>query len=334
MTRDEAIRTLSLDSSASAHQGERRYQELYSEFQLRLTNAPTAGLKRIYQQRLRELDDARAALLVPSTANDVDLPAPTPVDAADPVGPETSDETELVGSITDGDEARAPNRRRFGWPWRVAAGVIAVWFLLHVTRVARARSVANVGSGPAASDTAAPRDKPRSALTKERPSTKGPAPAISSTNAASKGDPPLDDQRVLLFATGDDGSVTELIRTTLAHERLTVVAAEDADPRTTAGDSRTDLFRADARRRGARLLALVSISTTPSSAANEFGMQSADASVDLRLVDAQSGEIIASRQSHQTGAGTSVASAASNAVRRAAEVAASAVATDIATHRR
>jgi len=40
----------------------RRYQKLYNDFQIRLTNAPTPSLKKMYQKNIQDLRAAAEAL--------------------------------------------------------------------------------------------------------------------------------------------------------------------------------------------------------------------------------------------------------------------------------
>lgn len=55
MTKTEAAEFLSLSENASAEDVRGRFQELYSDYHIRLTNAPTATLKRVYQRNLEEV---------------------------------------------------------------------------------------------------------------------------------------------------------------------------------------------------------------------------------------------------------------------------------------
>jgi hypothetical protein len=79
MNRADAAAILNIDPAASPEETRRAYQELFTEHQFRLTNAPTPGLKSLYQSRLRELDEARDILLAqePTDAT-LDLPTDQP----------------------------------------------------------------------------------------------------------------------------------------------------------------------------------------------------------------------------------------------------------------
>lgn len=49
-SRIEYLEILNLDESATINEIEARFNELYSDFQIRLTNAPTPNLKKLYQK--------------------------------------------------------------------------------------------------------------------------------------------------------------------------------------------------------------------------------------------------------------------------------------------
>lgn len=78
MTNTEAAAILNVNTSASPDDVRRAYQELFSEYQFRLTNAPTPSLKNLYHGRLRELDEARATLVGVEPDQIVDLPTNEP----------------------------------------------------------------------------------------------------------------------------------------------------------------------------------------------------------------------------------------------------------------
>lgn len=82
--RASALRVLELGGDAGEQQIQQRYRELYSEFQVRLTNAPTAELKATYQKRVDALRAALGILAPQSDAGaDSDLPALGPVEGDD-----------------------------------------------------------------------------------------------------------------------------------------------------------------------------------------------------------------------------------------------------------
>lgn len=54
----QAAELLGIGPGASAPEIRRQYQRIYNDYQIRLTNAPTASLKRMYQKNLQELKAA------------------------------------------------------------------------------------------------------------------------------------------------------------------------------------------------------------------------------------------------------------------------------------
>jgi preprotein translocase subunit Sec63 len=60
----EAAEILGVRPGASRDEVRQHYQKIYNDFQIRLTNAPTAALKRMYQKNLQDLK-AAADLLAP-----------------------------------------------------------------------------------------------------------------------------------------------------------------------------------------------------------------------------------------------------------------------------
>jgi hypothetical protein len=333
VTRDDALHTLSLTADATADMVEARYRELYSEFQIRLTNAPTPPLKRVYQQRLRELEEARGALIASAPDQGADLPIAAPVntaDANDVVDAWAADIKEVFG---------APRKRRptLTYLWRAAAVIVGMWVMLRVVAVARARTPGNAAKANAASVVSIP--APSKTNVEKKPASKPaeamPAKPATAAKAATIDKPavpalPVSDNRVLLVVAGDEsGGAADMMRAALARGGFDIAIGDDE-----AGPPHVDRLRAAAIHRGARLLALARVAITPSTAANEFGMASADAAIDVKIVDATTGEIVASRQSHQTGAGTSAVGAASNAVRRGMEQVAPAIASELSARRR
>ena len=80
MEKSQAAALLDLPEMASVDAVRRRYQELYSEYQVRLTNAPTASLRSIYQKNLRELQEASSVLLAGAPLDSSeDLPSAEPL---------------------------------------------------------------------------------------------------------------------------------------------------------------------------------------------------------------------------------------------------------------
>lgn len=82
MNRDEALTVLGIEPTQdlSFAQVRKRYQELYSDYQVRLENAPTPDLKKTYQKNVLDLRDACEFLAPGSVAGTAqDLPSPEPI---------------------------------------------------------------------------------------------------------------------------------------------------------------------------------------------------------------------------------------------------------------
>ncbi len=62
MSAAEAAEILGVAPGAPAHEIRSRYQKIYNDFQIRLTNAPTPSLKRMYQKNLQDLKAAAEVL--------------------------------------------------------------------------------------------------------------------------------------------------------------------------------------------------------------------------------------------------------------------------------
>jgi len=80
MTREEAIHLLGVSDSSTDQDIQKKYNDLYNDYQIRLTNAPTPNLKKLYQKNLQELNEAVNLLLKSETAGILkDLPSSAPV---------------------------------------------------------------------------------------------------------------------------------------------------------------------------------------------------------------------------------------------------------------
>jgi hypothetical protein len=87
MTPSEAAAILGVGEDVAIDDLRRRYETLHNDYQIRLTNAPTAALKKTYQQKLQELVTAASALH-PSFAaavRNADLPSAEPTLDADEI---------------------------------------------------------------------------------------------------------------------------------------------------------------------------------------------------------------------------------------------------------
>lgn len=80
MTREEAFTILGLSSDSGEEQIKKRYADNYNDYQIRLTQAPTPNLKKLYQKNLQELNDAMEILIQGSSSGmNRDLPGSAPV---------------------------------------------------------------------------------------------------------------------------------------------------------------------------------------------------------------------------------------------------------------
>jgi hypothetical protein len=84
MTRDEAVQLLGLDGETRGGSARRRYEELFNDYQIRLSNAPTPALKRKYRETLTSLESAIAVLAPTADIQEGDLPSRTPPSIAAP----------------------------------------------------------------------------------------------------------------------------------------------------------------------------------------------------------------------------------------------------------
>ena len=111
MTRDEAAGVLGVSALAGAAEIRYRYQELYSDFQIRLTNAPTPSLKRMYQKNLQEIEAASKLLLSGGTAADTygDLPSAEPLYQAAADSPMARQPSSLAKSPEPGTRSHEPS---------------------------------------------------------------------------------------------------------------------------------------------------------------------------------------------------------------------------------
>jgi hypothetical protein len=81
MTKAEAADLLGVQEHAPLDRIRRRFEELHNDFNIRLTNAPTAALRKTYQQNLQDLRAAVELLAPGAAAQMVDLPAAEPAGA-------------------------------------------------------------------------------------------------------------------------------------------------------------------------------------------------------------------------------------------------------------
>jgi hypothetical protein len=80
MTKEEAMELLNVSEGAASNEIGQAYKQLFSDYQIRLTNAPTPHLKTLYQNNLKKLEEAIKILLPEGIGGGLeDLPTDTPV---------------------------------------------------------------------------------------------------------------------------------------------------------------------------------------------------------------------------------------------------------------
>ena len=128
----KALAVLTLEPGASAETIEKRFNELYSDMQIRLTNAPTPNLKKLYQKNLQELEDAFAFLTAGAKVSS-DLPSarPTISNDRDFVPPPRVQPTVQTNSKTQ----KAAAKKSGPTPALIAGYALAILFLAAVVLV-------------------------------------------------------------------------------------------------------------------------------------------------------------------------------------------------------
>ncbi|MCF8364988.1 MAG: hypothetical protein K9H16_04360 [Bacteroidales bacterium] len=84
MQKDEALQLLNLKDNATSEEIVAKYNEQYSDYQVRLTNAPTPNLKKLYQKNLQELEEAKSVLISGTDTDTSELVSKTPVYGSKP----------------------------------------------------------------------------------------------------------------------------------------------------------------------------------------------------------------------------------------------------------
>jgi hypothetical protein len=80
MNKSEASELLNLSTNATKTEISSAYKKLFSDYQIRLSNAPTPHLKTLYQNNLKKLEDAMKVLLPEGLGGGLeDLPSDTPI---------------------------------------------------------------------------------------------------------------------------------------------------------------------------------------------------------------------------------------------------------------
>lgn len=79
MQKEDALQLLNLKDNATSEEILAKYNEQYSDYQVRLTNAPTPNLKKLYQKNLQELEEAKSVLISGTDTDTSELVSKTPV---------------------------------------------------------------------------------------------------------------------------------------------------------------------------------------------------------------------------------------------------------------
>ncbi len=117
MTKEEAATLLGVSTNAAPNEVRQRYQELYSEYQIRLTNAPTPGLKKAYQKNLQEFQEASQTLCPQSLIDSTqDLPAAQPSLVSEMEVLTPSNRSRAVAKSDAISSAPAPDAMQAGLP--------------------------------------------------------------------------------------------------------------------------------------------------------------------------------------------------------------------------
>jgi len=80
MTREESLELFDLPEEATKEEITEKYREMYSDYMLRLTNAPTPNLKKIYNQNIQKLESAFKTLCPDADIDETQfLPSDKPI---------------------------------------------------------------------------------------------------------------------------------------------------------------------------------------------------------------------------------------------------------------
>lgn len=134
MTREEAIILLGIDEESENDEIIQKFQSLYSDYRIRLTNAPTPNLRKLYQKNLHELEDAKNVLLEEGLISSSDLPISQPIFEASKRRPNSSQERpDIVKPSKKKSTAPfQPKKMKLEWPILVAIGSVSLTVLFAI----------------------------------------------------------------------------------------------------------------------------------------------------------------------------------------------------------
>jgi hypothetical protein len=139
MTKEEAAAILGILPTSTIEEVRRRYQELHSDYQIRLTNAPTPMLRKAYQKNLQELREASQVLypgLELTTASDLPTSQPVSTTSAATSAKKPADiRTGRTPPPEKGRESGVPRSALVGFVLAVAFAAAASFFFLKWTNL-------------------------------------------------------------------------------------------------------------------------------------------------------------------------------------------------------
>ena len=117
------MQLLGLPDKATDDEVRAKYGEVYNDYQLRLTNAPTPNLKKLYQKNLEELNDALQVILGGGAGTVMrDLPSSAPVydSGASALPPQRASTAQRPNA---GPQGRKPASKGGGASWGLVYGL-------------------------------------------------------------------------------------------------------------------------------------------------------------------------------------------------------------------
>jgi hypothetical protein len=129
MTRQEAFDLIALPETAGEDDIKAKYADLFNEYQIRLTNAPTPNLKKLYQKNLQDLNEALNTLMHGQAAGAMrDLPSSEPVFGKADNSPQTKTtaQQQNLGNVYSGQATSKKNQKQGPSKGTLVAAAIGV----------------------------------------------------------------------------------------------------------------------------------------------------------------------------------------------------------------
>jgi hypothetical protein len=110
MDKIEALAIIGVSENSSNEEITAKFNELYNDYHIRLTNAPTPNLKKLYQKNLQELNEAKKILIGDEIEKLQDLPSSTPLYQKSVVreNPKSSSE-QITSKVQSNENQKAPS---------------------------------------------------------------------------------------------------------------------------------------------------------------------------------------------------------------------------------